>query len=54
MNSNKRIYAILFYYLKMTGISFSNFKLKQLLSSHPEHESMYAMADVLDELNIYL
>ena len=52
MKRNKQVYAILCYYLKQTGISFSKFKLKQMLSTHPEHESMYAMADVLDELTV--
>ncbi|GHS92853.1 hypothetical protein FACS1894203_5440 [Bacteroidia bacterium] len=48
----KQSHAILNYYLKETGIPFSKTKLKQLLSSHPDQNSLYAMVDTLDELNI--
>jgi hypothetical protein len=49
---NKDLYVILCYYLKKTGTSFDKNRLKQLLYSHPEHNSLYAMVDVLDELRL--
>jgi len=49
---NKQLFAVLSYYLKITGISFDKTKLKQLITSHPDRDSLYAMTDVLDELSI--
>ena len=48
---SKQLYSILSYYLKKTGISFSKTNLKQMLFSNPEQDTLYAMVDVLDELN---
>lgn len=49
---NKQLYTLLCYYLKISNIFFNKRKLKQLITSHPDSESLYAMADTLDELNI--
>jgi len=49
---NKQLYKILSYYLGKAGIFFEKSKLKQLITSHPHHNSLYAMVDTLDELNI--
>ena len=48
----KQIFTILLYYLKKADISFSKTRLKQLFYSHPENESLYAIADVLQEMDI--
>ena len=49
---NKQLFAILCYFLKKTGVFFNKSKLKQLITSHPDHNSLYAMLDTLEELNI--
>lgn len=49
---NNQSYSILSQYLKETGVPFSKPRLKQLLSSHPDSNSLYAIVDVLDELSI--
>ena len=49
---NQQLYAILNYYLKKAGIFFNKSILKRLIASHPDRNSLYAMADVLDELNL--
>ena len=49
---NKQIYTILSYYLKKSGVFFSKSKLKQLLTSHPDRNSLFAMVDALEELNL--
>jgi len=46
------ISEILSYFLKKADISFNKTKLKQLISSHPDRNSLYAMTDTLDELDI--
>ena len=48
----KQLYEILCYYLKETGVFFNKSRLRQLLASHPENNSMHAMTDVLEELHI--
>ena len=47
-----QLFNILCYYLKEAGITFNKRKLKQLLFTHPEQNSLYSMVDALDELNI--
>ncbi len=47
-----QLYTILCYYLKKTGVFFNKSRLKQLITSHPYHNSLYAMVDVLEELNL--
>ncbi len=49
---NKQLYIILYHYLKKTNIIFDKTRLKQLITSHPDHDSLYAMTDTLNELNI--
>jgi len=49
---NKQLYTILFHYLKKAGVFFSKSRLKQLIISHPDRDSLYAMVDTLDELNL--
>ena len=48
----KEPYIILCYYLKKAGVFINKSRLNQLLASHPDNNSFYAMVDVLDELNI--
>jgi len=48
----KQLYTILCYYLKQSGVSFSKSRLKQLLYSHPEPDSLYAIVDSLDESGV--
>jgi len=49
---NSKLFNFLSTYLKQTGISVSKSRLNQLLTSHPESNSMYTIVDVLDALNI--
>jgi uncharacterized membrane protein len=50
--NNKQLYNILCYYLKNTGAFFNKLKLRQLITSHPDRNSLYAMTDTLDALHI--
>jgi hypothetical protein len=48
----KQSYKILCYYLKKLEIFFNKTTLKQLITSHPDGDSLYAMVDVLNEIGI--
>jgi len=48
----KQLYTIFCYYFKDIGIVFDKTKLKHLLASHPDNNSIYAMIDAMDELHI--
>jgi uncharacterized membrane protein len=49
---NRQIYHILYHYLNALDIRADKQRLKRLLYSHPEQNSLYAIVDTLDELNI--
>jgi len=49
---HKQLFTILICYLKKTEVIYNKSRLKLLLASHPENNSLYAMVDALDELNI--
>ena len=49
---HKQLYTILCCYFKKIEIYFNKSRLKLLLASHPENNSLYAMVDALDELNV--
>ncbi len=48
----KQPYNILCYYLRKSKIFFDKRRLKQLLTSHPDGDSLYAIVDTLNEMNI--
>jgi uncharacterized membrane protein len=48
----KQSYNILCHYLKKSEIFFNKTTLKQLITSHPDGDSFYAMVDTLNEINI--
>lgn len=48
----KQSYDILCYYLRESNIYFDKTTLKQLMTSHPDGNSLYAMVDTLNEMNI--
>lgn len=48
----KQSYDILCYYLEKSDIFFNKTTLKQLINSHPDGDSLYAMVDTLNEMNI--
>lgn len=48
----KQSYNILCCYLKNLEIFFNKSTLKQLITSHPDGDSLYAMVDTLNEISI--